>query len=48
MNLLVFLTMATAVCAVMFRLDEYMNYDQGLVSEFVWKAWNYTASSGCL
>ncbi|KAL9337083.1 hypothetical protein Peur_071571 [Populus x canadensis] len=48
MTLLVFLTMATAVCAVMFRLDEYMNYDQGFVSEFVWRAWNYTASSGCL
>ncbi|KAJ6739705.1 hypothetical protein OIU74_004464 [Salix koriyanagi] len=32
----------------MFRSDKYMDYDQGLVSEFVWKAWNYAASSGCL
>ncbi|CAK7343574.1 unnamed protein product [Dovyalis caffra] len=47
-TLLVFLTMATAVSAVLFRLDKYMNYDQGLVSEFVWKAWNYAAASGCL
>ena len=48
LTLFVFLTMVTAVCAVMVRLDEYMNYDQGLVSEFVWRAWNYAASSGCL
>ena len=48
MTSLVFLTIATTVCAVMFRSDKYMDYDQGLVSEFVWKAWNYAASSGCL
>ncbi|KAJ6369281.1 hypothetical protein OIU78_001611 [Salix suchowensis] len=48
MTSLVFLTIATTVCAVMFRSDKYMDYDQVLVSEFVWKAWNYAASSGCL